>query len=287
MEQPISISLCYHQDYTIVPPLCVPVQGGAAIQSAVRGENPDFGVNGSISEKNREYCELTVQYHAWKNIAANAYGFCHYRRFFCFNDNVQRPYLSYAALTPAQIARFFKTEDEITEYLRGCDILLPFAEDMGVPVAEHYCASKFHYKQDLELFAQVTSELFPELCPSVDAYLAQNKQYLCNMFIMKKEYFYEYCSFLFSILQEFDRRKERHGDFLSDRTNGYLGERFLGIYIHYIRQKEVTIKEVARIDIECSFKKRVLYYLLRPESKRRFLVKKISRLLCMTGCTIP
>lgn len=37
-----------------------------------------------ISGKNRAYCELTVQYYAWKNVRADYYGFCHYRRYFSF-----------------------------------------------------------------------------------------------------------------------------------------------------------------------------------------------------------
>ena len=37
-----------------------------------------------ISNRNRFYCELTTQYWAWKNMDADYYGFCHYRRYFSF-----------------------------------------------------------------------------------------------------------------------------------------------------------------------------------------------------------
>ena len=37
-----------------------------------------------ISRRNRTYCELTVQYFAWKNVQADYYGFFHYRRYMSF-----------------------------------------------------------------------------------------------------------------------------------------------------------------------------------------------------------
>ena len=44
-----------------------------------------------ISELNKAYCELTTQYWAWKNMEADYYGFCHYRRYFSFNKKTFLP----------------------------------------------------------------------------------------------------------------------------------------------------------------------------------------------------
>ena len=279
MKPPTSIFLCCHREFSFLPPLCTPVQGGAAIHPEIFGAAPDFAAHGGISEKNSEYCELTVQYYAWKNIQANAYGFCHYRRFFCFDDSVKAAYLVKNRLSKKEALQFFKTEDEVIKYLAGYDIVVPYAEDMGISVREHYCTSKFHYKQDLDLFVRILYELFPELRQSTEEYLSQKSQYLCNMFVMSKHFFEQYCEFLFPILEEFDRQKELHGDFQSDRADGYLGERFLGIYINYVRKQGAIIKEVSRVDIGCSLKKRLLYALFPPESHQRFVAKKFAKWL--------
>ena len=63
------------------------IAGGDFQRKSVR---PGFFLDNegaNISSKNKSYCELTTQYWAWKNVDADYYGFCHYRRFFSFNKN--------------------------------------------------------------------------------------------------------------------------------------------------------------------------------------------------------
>ena len=60
----------------------LPVQVGAALAAQDLGfQRDDEGDN--ISEKNPQYCELTAQYWAWKNLTdAQIMGLVHYRRYF-------------------------------------------------------------------------------------------------------------------------------------------------------------------------------------------------------------
>ena len=70
---------CLDQD------IYVPVRCGAVFDnksSTIAGD--DTGDN--ISEKRMSFCELTVQYWAWKNVDAEYYGLCHYRRYLAFSD---------------------------------------------------------------------------------------------------------------------------------------------------------------------------------------------------------
>lgn len=270
------IFLCCHKTYDEVPPLCVPIQGGRAINPPVAGiAGDDTGEN--ISDKNREYCELTVMYHAWKNTDFSHVGFCHYRRFFCFDEG-KKPYRAVKRIG-GENRRLLGTAEQIERLCGEYDIILPRAEDMGISVREHYASSAFHHAEDLALFEEIIAEKFPKLSPAAEEYLRGTKQYFCNMFIMDRQHFDEYCGYLFGILSEFDRRKTLHGSFQDDRTDGYLGERFVGIYLLYAKKRGAKIKEISRIDAGCGAGKRLGCALLPPESRRRFLAKRIVKRL--------
>ncbi len=62
-------------------PFFYPVQAGAALATQQFENMLQDDTGNHISEKNKSYCELTVQYWAWKNQRADYYGFFHYRRF--------------------------------------------------------------------------------------------------------------------------------------------------------------------------------------------------------------
>lgn len=269
----IKLFMCCHKGFEIVPPLWQPIQCGAALNAPVAGAIPD-STGDNISHKNREYCELTAHYYAWKNISADYYGFCHYRRLFCADDSVKPPYLALARITRQN---YIGSEEYWQRLISEYDIIAPRSEDMGIPAGEHYRTSKYHYAKDLELFLKLLAEMAPRLAKTAERYLAQNRQYFCNMFIMDRAHFSEYCGILFPLLEEFDRKKTLHGDFQSDRTDGYLGEIFTGIYITYCRECGAKIKELPRLDTGCTAKKRIFCRILPPESRRRFLAKKIAK----------
>lgn len=271
----VKIFMCCHKGFDVVPPLCIPVQGGAALNPPLPGAIPDLGAGGGISEKNPQYCELTVQYYAWKNEQADYYGFCHYRRFFCFDRSVKKAYLALGSLSKDK-SRYLGNADETAKLIEGYGVTVPRAENMGVSAWEYYCASDNHFKEDISLFTEILGERLPELSDAAREYLSGTRQYFCNMFIMRKELFYDYCGKLFPLLEEFDRRKTLHGSFQADRTDGYLGERFLGIYLAWLSGREKVL-ELPRIDTGCGFKKRLGCILLPPESKARFAVRSLVK----------
>ena len=276
MQSNIKIFACSHKSFGVLPAFTSAVQGGAAINPRLEGTLPDYGEGGSISEKNPDYCELTVQYYAWKNESADYYGFCHYRRFLSFDEKIKKPYLVFGKKLGKKYLSRISEEGIVRTEIESAEVILPKPEDMGESVYSQYAAAPGCVTEDLQLFKRLVDENFPDLSPIAGEYLAQSKQYFCNVFVMKRDIFFDYCEKLFTLLEKFDEIKSG-GRVRGDRADGYLAERFLGMYALYLKSCGVKIKEFARLDVNCSFKKRILYKLFPPESKIRSVLKSSRR----------
>lgn len=201
----------------------------------------------NISDLNPMYCELTAQYWAWKNLDCDYVGFCHYRRYFSFagqqfNENeygeVMEPQITVAAqqkykLTDETIASTVSEYDVLTT---GFKDLRKFPDFFSTPL-EQYAKAKMLKVKDLENVAKIVKELYPDYSEDVDSYLNGNYSCFCNMYIMKKPIFNDYCEWLFSILQEFVKRTDMsHYSKECLRTPGHLAERLFNIfYKHAMR----------------------------------------------------
>ena len=77
---------CHKETDYIKNEIFQPIQLGCANTELRMPEMLYDDVGDNISSLNPAYCELTAQYWAWKNMDADYYGFCHYRRYFSFAD---------------------------------------------------------------------------------------------------------------------------------------------------------------------------------------------------------
>ena len=273
----IKLFVCCHKP-TEIPkhPLLVPLQVGAILA----GEHfPGFFYDDTgdhISQKNRSYCELTGQYWAWKNIEADYYGFFHYRRYLYPDLAAKRPYRIEAKPTSKLLEKLCFSGFE--PLIRQCDLILPKGENMYISAEKHYANAPFHDRKDLELIKRILKDLHPEYVEAMDAYLSNSVCYFGNIFIMRRELFQDYCTWLFSILEEFDRRADVSGYSAQERrVDGYLAERLLGVYCTHRRElKRIELPRVHfdAVDGKGDCRKRLLYQLLPPGTKRRAAVKK-------------
>ena len=252
----IKIVMACHRDDIVIPdnPLIVPVQVGTALADhRFKGmQHDDEGEN--ISYKNPYYCELTAQYWAWKNLDADYYGLFHYRRYFSFSDESFRTNRFADALFDSNdektLERIGLNEHRMREVIEGNDFILPergrFVGKMTM--REQYCRALQHRPEDLQCVLDIIQERYPHMMDAANAYLDGSTGYFCNMFIMKREIFFDYCSWLFDILAEHERRRD-FSDYSSAqyRVSGYLAERLLGIYFTWLKgQGHYTYRELQR-----------------------------------------
>lgn len=273
----IKVFVCCHQPADVPNhPLLQPIQVGAALAEE-RFPNflyDDIGEN--ISHKNRRYCELTAQYWAWKNIEADYYGFFHYRRYLYPDLNTKQPYRIEGKASRTMLERlgYGRFADTVSQY----DMLLPKGENMCLSVRDHYANAPAHHRKDLELADAVARELYPSYGRAIEAYLSDTICYFGNIFIMKQSIFRDYCGWLFSILEEFDRRADVSGYSRQElRVDGYLAERLLGIYWTQHRNT-MRVLELPRVhlvpDGRERRRKKALNLILPPGSRRRSTVKR-------------
>ena len=171
----------------------------------------------NISDKNKNYCELTGIYWIWKNISANIVGCCHYRRYFT-NANYSTD------------SQFFLKLTDIERIMKKYDVIVPVPKYYKKSIIESVNIAP--NKKDMEEIEKAIRIVSPDYLSSYYEFISGNKTYLYNMCIMKKKYFDSYCEWLFPILfyieKDYDISKE---DAYRSRLFGFLSERLLTVWI--------------------------------------------------------
>ncbi len=212
-----AILVALHKPYWVSPERCyLPIQVGHAerLQDILVRDN----TGDSISVKNPNYCELTALYWAWKNHAAEVYGLVHYRRYFAerrLGSKRQR------ILSASTLARLLETTDLILPKPRNYFIESTYS---------HYAHA--HHAIDLDVTRQILSERYPEMLHAFDTVMASSKGHRFNLFIMKRPLFERYCTWLFAVLFELERRLDISTYSAYDaRVFGFVAERLLDVWV--------------------------------------------------------
>lgn len=178
----------------------------------------DFGylrddTGDNISRKNQNYSELTGLYWLWKNEKeCDALGLCHYRRFF-----------------EGKNGEILKT-DEAERLLSQSDLIVPRLVKSPVSVRKQYIEK--HHEEDLFALDRALKKEKPEYLKAYEEVMEGKGIYPCNMFIAKRDVFLDYCSFLFPLLFEAERRLDISSyDEYAARVYGFLSERLLLVFI--------------------------------------------------------
>lgn len=185
----------------------------------------------NISYKNKNYCELTMLYWVWKNYNLNETDFvwlAHYRRLFNLDNKVINKILDYDIILP-------KKE-------RYSWLMFPI---MSLKHSYYF----WHIKEDFDITYNALIKLYPEYEQASKIlfkkyFFYQAKGYFFNMFIMKKDIFYEYCDWIFNILFEAEKDIKISGYEYQARVFWFLSERFFNVFIEKKRKEWYKILEI-------------------------------------------
>lgn len=183
----------------------ISIQVGASLADdiifPVRDDNGD-----NISDKNKEYCELTGLYWVWKNDMSDYVGISHYRR------------------------KFTLSHEEIQGIIsKNVDIVVTVPVLNLDTVKGQYI--KDHSEEDWNIMAEAIDKLSPDYSNALETVGNSDFYFAYNMFIAKRDVFGDYCDWLFKILEYCEKKIGHKEDSYQNRYIGFLAERLLTVYI--------------------------------------------------------
>lgn len=221
MNSDIQIIIATHKEYQMPSDsMYLPLHVGAEGKSLDLGYTKD-NTGDNISELNPSFCELTGLYWAWKNLNSAYIGLAHYRRHFSMRKKNKNPFdnvLSYKEIKP---------------YLGKIKVFTPNKRKYYIEsLYSHYSHS--HYSEHLDITREIIQEKYPEYLDVFDKVMKQTYGYMFNMMIMQKEYFDQYCAWLFDILFELQKRVDMPElSTFQARFYGRVSEIIFNVWLQY------------------------------------------------------
>lgn len=174
----------------------------------------------SISDKNKFYCELTGLHWIWKNSVSDIVGLVHYRRYFTLRRVHGKNKLEKIL-----------TESEINGVLESHDIILARKRHYYIETVQSQYGHA-HHPEDLVCARDVIQQLYPDYIDAFDLVMNRRSLYLYNMFICRNFLMKEYCSWLFPILEEIEKKLDisKYSD-NDKRVFGFLSERLFNVWV--------------------------------------------------------
>jgi len=245
----LKILVCYHKKDTLLKDdVFTPIHVGRALaKQRLAEDDPDLlwltenmigdDTGDNISLKNASYNELTAIYWAWKNYDKlgnpDHIGFMHYRRHFIFRkservvenvDGMSENYFDYINYNKETMAHLFDDCDFVAHIGRVDE------------VRKHY--KENHHIEDLERALAILKEKYPSYAKTATDFLKMSYVSFCNMFIMPRSMFFEYCDWLFSLTDAFESAVD-----LSEKRL-FISERLTAIFLEQKKREGFRRKDL-------------------------------------------
>lgn len=232
----IKIIIATHKQYFMPSDeIYLPLHVGKLGKQDLGYQGDDTGEN--ISVKNSNFCELTGLYWAWKNLPNDYLGLIHYRRFFSVKSRSEQKNSSLETL--------YLTSEEAGQLLEQYDVIVPSKRNYYIETLYSHYANTLH-SEHLDVTREIIAEKCGQFLESFDAVMKQRGGYMFNMFIMSKELVNNYCSWLFPILFELEKRipAEQYSAFHA-RFYGRVSELLFNVWLkQYSKTKPLKIKQI-------------------------------------------
>lgn len=243
----IRIAVCHHKEGLFFKnKYLMPIQVGRAISSINLPFCIGDDTGDNISHKNKSWCELTALYWMWKNLDADYYGLMHYRRYLSFtrpdgyeifhdfnNEIINND------LSEANIEKECLNHDIITSPVWNI-------HPAGLPthiMSGYDFYSMDHYQKDLDILIEIIKENHPNFYMPFLETIYSKQTFFFNISVMKKEYFDEYCTFMFDVLEKAEKKIDISTyNTYQKRVLGFLAERLTNAYVMYARRNYKGIK---------------------------------------------
>lgn len=206
MKSRIKIIVCCHKaDYNIrKDEVYMPLHVGKALSHEDLGFQGD-NIGDNISYKNKNYCELTGLYWAWKNLNCEYIGLAHYRRYLKIDSS------------------------KIESYMSKYDIIIPKLNILNMSAADKLM--HLTTRDDFYIMLMSLLKLYPQYKQTIIKQLfARNRCACYNMFICHKSLCDEYCSWLFSIFDDMEKYVRLSKYTRLARVYGFLSEYLLLVF---------------------------------------------------------
>lgn len=238
MQSKTVIAVITHKPYVMpADDLYLPLQVGATGKPKIGCATDDSGNN--ISDKNPYFCELTGLYWAWKNLDCDYFGLVHYRRYFAGKAK-----FSFNGKTKTILSA-----EELKSLLAKNDIILPKKRNYWIETLySHYAHTM--YIEPLDITGQIIAEKYPEYLTEFAKLKKRRTAHMFNIFVMKKTLLNEYCTWLFDILFELEKRVDaKQYDSFHARFYGRISELLLDVWLNtnqikYTEAKLVNFEKV-------------------------------------------
>lgn len=189
------------------------IQVGCALTEE-RLEDIDYfdSVGDNISEKNRQYCELTALYWIWKNTKNTLVGLAHYRRHFVIANNWS----------------------DIMD-TNSIDVILPVPTYVTPNISANY--KERHEPEDWDYLMEYLSKYYKEDYALASEVFSSNLYSPCNMFIARREVLEEMCEFIFPIIDAVVEHGGCKEDMYMNRYPGFISERLITLFFEKNRER--------------------------------------------------